>query len=129
LNDNDFIIDECEIESADDGIHVRINFLQNDGASRPVVLLRAQLPQLIGAFQREIAPGSVVPIDQNSLQPGANYKLVGQQARRAPDGSVVLSLYVELPDQRRTVILPLPLSPKDQTDMLKLLGGAPNAST
>jgi hypothetical protein len=123
MTDDPFQVDACDVQRHVDGIHIRLNFVQDSGESRAVVLRREKLPQLVAALQGEIVSGSVVPIDQGSLQIGANYQMEGHQIRKLQDGSAVLTLFVKMLDQSRTVTLALELTPSDVTSMIRFLGG------
>jgi hypothetical protein len=113
-----FITSGCNIESYADGVHMRLNFIDHKDEIRAVVLRREQIPELIGVLQTEIVPGQVVPIDQESLRIGTNYRLQGFGVRKREDNSAQLTLYIQLPEQGRTVTLNLPLTASDVTSLI-----------
>ncbi len=123
-----FFIEGCNVQAYADGQHVSLEFVNHNDETRAVVLRREQIPALIAGLQAEIVSGPVIPIDQASLQIGANYRLRGFSVRKHGDGSVRLTLFVELPVQRRTVTLNLPLTPNDVTSLTTHLSMNPAKS-
>ena len=117
----DFEPDDCEAVLIENDTKVRISFLNDSGASREVVLARQWPPQLVELLIAKIESGSVVPIDQGSLRPGQTFAVRGFQVRRVSDGSRLLTLSADLPDQGRMVTIPLELSPTDAGKLIEML--------
>jgi hypothetical protein len=82
-----FFMAGCEVLAYDDNKHVKLIFSDRNDDTRSVVLHREQIPAIAGALQAEVATGNVVPIDQASLQIGANYRLEGFSIQKRQDNS------------------------------------------
>ena len=121
MTDDDFEV--AGVDVARNGELVKLIFLDRDDNTRPVVLHQHGIPQLIGALQQHIAAGKVVPMTPKSARIGAIYALEGHGIRKNPDGSAVLTLFVNLPEEGRTVTFDLPLAAKDAQALAKQLGG------
>lgn len=119
-NDNNFVADEgCDVGSNADSI--RLNFLNQSGKNCPVVVRREDIPQLLASLHNETASGQVVPIAKGSMKIGANYQLEGQQFRKNSDGSVLLTLFVNLLDEDRVVTFALEIPSKDKKSLAEYL--------
>lgn len=110
------------LETERDGEWITLTFRADTGESQVVSLNWAQLPTLVAQLVQETGPGQAVPIDQGSLQIGTTYSLQGYQVRRNTDGRRLLTLAIDLPDQGRTVTIPIELSPKEVADLIGMLG-------
>jgi hypothetical protein len=110
-----FLAVGCDLQEHPAGTHLRLNFFDSNNKSRAIVLTRESLPLLVGALHPKIGDGTVVPIDQKSLQVAANIRVEGWDLEKRPDRSARLTIYLEMRDQGRTVMLPLDLSPENVT--------------
>lgn len=119
-NDNNFVADKgCDVASNADS--VRLTFLNRSGKSCPVVVRREDIPQILVSLHNETSPGQVVPIAKGSMKIGANYQIEGQQFRKNPDGSVVLTLFVNLLDEGRVVTFALDIPAKEKESLSQYL--------
>jgi hypothetical protein len=112
MAEDDFRPDGVRVQGDDTGQWLRIVFDRNDGTVRQVSFRREWLPTLLSVLQREIAPNQALPIDRASLRPGQDYVVHGYQLAPIEEGAL-LTLNVELPDQARSVTIPLRLSSDD----------------
>jgi hypothetical protein len=124
MTDEPFVVESIDVARQVGGDHVRFTFLDRNNERREMFFHQSRLPTLMGVIQAEIAPGTLVPIDQGSLQIGANYRLAGDEMRKNPDLSARLILHIELPDQGRTVLMPLSLSQEEVTSLVSYLSAA-----
>jgi hypothetical protein len=108
-----FLATGCDVAYHEDGVHVRLTFIRDKGESQAIFLDRAGLSQLALALRKETLSGSIVPIDQASMTIGLNYRVVGHQVGFLPDRTIKLTVFLDLPDQGRTLSLSLALSADD----------------
>lgn len=121
MADPQFVVKE--VDFADSPSFIEVIFSNQAGERRAVNLPRPNIPQLLLRLQSKIEDKSVIPINQASFQPGANFALDGFQAKLNPDGSAELLLFVRLPDQNgRGVTIPLGLTPEDILSLGRMLG-------
>ena len=117
----EFRPDECETFLSEDRKRVKIVFRRDSGETQEAVLARTWIPQLIVQLQTRIEPGQATPIDRGSLRIGQTFSLQGYQVGHRPDGSAILTLFVDLPDQGRVVTIPLVLPPPEITQFIQML--------
>ena len=117
-----FIPDGFETAISEDDQTVLVQFLRDDKRLE-VEIPRSRLPALAREIQRRISPGDAVPIDAASLRPDRTLNVQAYEARRNPDGSIRLTLYVTLYDQdsSRGVTIPLTLSRADTRSLVEML--------
>ena len=108
-----FLAVGCDIGTNDEGTHIRFRFIDDVNQQRHVVMAKQNIPLLLAALQKEIVSGSVVPIDRGSLRIGADFQVQGYQCQRKEDGSAVLTVMINLPEQGRTVTLPIDFPAED----------------
>jgi hypothetical protein len=113
--------DDCEAVLIENDTKVRITFRRDSGASREVILPREALPQLVELLISKIESGPLVRIDQGSLRPGQTFVVQGLRVQKISDGSQLLTLTAFLPDQGRSVTIPLELSAKDARELIAML--------
>jgi len=124
VGDSDlFIAVGCNIGKHEDGVHLRLRFMEDSGQTRDIVINRRDIPPLLASLQQEIVAGSVVPIDRGSLRIGADFQAEGYQCKRKSDGSATLTVAISLPEQSRTVTLPIDLPPQDAKSLAEHLLG------
>jgi len=121
VEDDVFEPNGCEADLIDGGTKVRLSFSRDNGTSREVVLSRAWLPQLVALLIGKIESGPLARIDQGSLRPGQTFLVQGLRVRKISDGSQLLTVSVALPDQDRTVTIPLELTPEDAEALILML--------
>lgn len=119
-DEDPFQPDGFEVSLRDDGF-VKVTFHRDDNRKMEVEIPREQLPVLMAALQKKVAPGQVVPIDPASMAFGKTYRTQGVGIHKSRDGGAILTAYVELPDQRRVVAFPLSMSPKDVAFIIERL--------
>ena len=113
--------DELEFGTEDEGRRVTLTFRTDSGETLGVSLGRGQVAATVARLVQEIGEGAAVPIDRGSLQIGARFAVQGFQLQRKTDGSRVLTLVVDMPDQGRVVTIPLDLSPDDVAKLIEML--------
>ena len=114
--------DEMEVKTEDDGRRVTLTFRADSGEILGVSLTRAQVGATVARLVQETEAGSVVPIDRGSLRIGASFSVQGLQVQKKTDGSRLLTIVVDMPEDRRVVTIPLDLSPADVAELIKMLG-------
>src|SRR6185437_4409537 len=119
MADDEFEPNDCE--AIIDGDRVRLRFSRDNGTSREVILPRAWIPSLVSLLTSQIAPGSAVPIDLQSLRPDQTFQVQGFRVRRNTDGRRLLLVSVGLLDQGRDVKIPFELSPGDARQLVEWL--------
>lgn len=111
--------DSVEIERSEDSI--TLVFMTDSGERQAVELRQVQIEALLARLAKESRPGSLVPIDRESLNIGQSISIQGWQVEKRGDGARRLVLHVDLPDQGRTVSIPLFLPPGEVADLIKEL--------
>jgi hypothetical protein len=109
---NVFKPDTFAVSTAPDRTDIRLVWERDNGERLTVALEQSQVASVLLELQKQIAPGSGVPINLASFRPGASIAVTGLGFGPRPD-HFVLTAYVDLLDQGRGVTVPLRFSKED----------------
>jgi hypothetical protein len=107
------------VSRGDDAI--TLTFTDNADRECALRLERAQLAAYVALLVKEVEADQVVPIDQDSLRIGEDIEIQGWQVEKHTGGARCLVLFAHLPDQRRTVSIPLTMYRDEVTDLIDQL--------
>lgn len=116
---DDFRPDQVEIEEVGT-TEVRLVFSQDGGARQAVVLSKTQLLPIFVDLQAHIATGSGAPINMASLRPGMTIVVTSLGFGPRAD-HFRLTAIADLPDEGRTVTIPLNFSRKEVDECVKAM--------
>jgi hypothetical protein len=120
MADEDLEPNEWEVEPHD-ADHIKLVLRADSGRRLAAILPRSTIPELIARLVSEIGHGQGTPIAPSLLRPGLTIQVQGFGARRHQDGSADLTIMARLPEEGRDVTIPLPLSPADVDELVKML--------
>ena len=119
MTDDVFEPDDLQFQESDDD-QIRMIFAKNSGEHRTVVVRRENLASLFAGIQRLLPAGDAVPIDRDSFRAGTTIRVTSYQFSPR-ETEFRMTLFVDLPDQGRSVTIPLHFSRKDAKSIIEQL--------
>ena len=110
-----------DVQLSPDGSLVRLDFLAADGRKQSVQLKRSDLPILLSVLASKIEPGTLTPISRVGDLLGKSVSLDSFDLEHRSDGHKRLTFFVTREGDRRTVAIPLDLSPDEIRGLVEML--------